>query len=85
MKHWSKICWQNPNADDETKKRAPKNTPAGQAWARKHPASAAKGSSAATKTESDKPPQGEADEAAALLSRQDDLLLVKTIVLEYGK
>ena len=73
MKHWSKNCWQNPNADDETKKRAPKNTPAGQAWARKQSASAAKGNSAVVKTESYKPPQGEAD-AAALLSMQDDLL-----------
>ena len=39
MKHLSKKCWQNVNADDETKKRAPKNTPAGQAWARKQSAS----------------------------------------------
>lgn len=36
MKHWARKCWQNVNADDETKNRAPKNTPAGQAlWAKK--------------------------------------------------
>ena len=73
MKHWSKNCWQNPNADDETKKRAPKNTPAGQAWARKQTASTAKGNSAAAKSEPNKPPQEET-EVAALLSKQDDLL-----------
>ena len=32
MKHWKQQCYQNPNADEETKKRAPRSSPAGKAW-----------------------------------------------------
>ena len=35
MKHWSIKCYQNPNADDDTKRRAPKESPAGKAWAQR--------------------------------------------------
>ena len=74
MKHWARKCWRNVNADDETKKRAPKNTPAGQAWAKKQSAAAAAAPAPALKTESAKKEVVATEEAAALLSTQDDLL-----------
>ena len=71
MKHWAKKCWQNVNADDETKRRAPKNTPAGQAWAKKQSAAATGGTG---KPEVAKKDQTSSDDATALLAQQDDLL-----------
>ena len=69
MKHWAKKCWQNVNADDETKRRAPKNTPAGQAWAKKQAATAGDPAKPA-KPEVARKEQTSANEAAALLSQQ---------------
>ena len=33
--HWSRKCFKNPNADDQTMKVAPKDSPAGMAWAKR--------------------------------------------------
>ena len=76
MKHWSKNCWQNANADDETKKKAPKNTPVGQAWARQQAAATATApSSTPPPTNAAQPPEASKNlTAAALLAKQDDLL-----------
>ena len=73
MKHWAKKCWQNVNADDETKRKAPKNTPAGQAWARKQSASNGQPEPVTGKTEPEKQ-QASAGGEKALLAQQDDLL-----------